>query len=107
MLKSLHPPIALTQIACCALLFGGTLGAEETDSGYQAIFDGKSLDGWHGQPHFSPTKLAEMSEQDRQAQLAKWDADAAQPSLRGNTTESIPDRIRQVLTDRTMVMRFI
>ena len=78
MLKPFYASTALTQAACCALLFTGTLLADDHDSGYQAIFDGKTLDGWHGQPHFSPTKLAEMSEEDRKAQLAKWDAEAAQ-----------------------------
>ena len=78
MLKLFFPSIALTQIACCALLSIGTLQADETDSGYNAIFDGKTLKGWHGQPHFSPIKLAAMSDEDRKAQLAKWDAEAAQ-----------------------------
>jgi hypothetical protein len=78
MLKPFFPSIALAQIACCALLSVGTLQADETDSGYNAIFDGKTLKGWHGQPHFSPIKLAAMSDEDRKAQLAKWDAEAAQ-----------------------------
>lgn len=78
MLKPFYTSIAITQAACCALLLTGTLKADDTDSGYHAIFDGKTLDGWHGQPHFSPIKLAEMSDTDRKAQLAKWDAEAAQ-----------------------------
>ncbi len=52
--------------------------AENPPTGYVPIFDGQSLDGWHGQPHFDPAKLAAMTEQDRQAQLEKWNADAKQ-----------------------------
>ena len=78
MLKPFSPPTVLTQFACCALFFTGTLLADDTDSGYHPIFDGKTLDGWHGQPHFSPIKLAEMSDDDRKAQLAKWDTEAVQ-----------------------------
>ena len=61
-----------------SLLLASSLSADETDAGFEAIFDGKTLNGWHGQPHFSPTKLAEMSQEDREAQLAKWNEEAAQ-----------------------------
>ena len=44
--------------------------------GFEAIFDGESLDGWHGRPHFSPIKLAEMTEEAREAKLQEWMADA-------------------------------
>ncbi len=53
------------------------LGGEPPE-GFQAIFDGESLEGWHGRPHFSPLKLAEMPEQERQSKLAEWMADAEQ-----------------------------
>ena len=84
MSKSLRYLTSLTQTACyslflaSSLLLASSLSAEETDAGFEAIFDGKTLNGWHGQPHFSPTKLAEMSQEDREAQLAKWNEEAAQ-----------------------------
>ena len=46
-----------------------SVSADQPPAGFQAIFDGKTLDGWHGRPHFSPTKLAEMSEQERKQKL--------------------------------------
>ncbi|MCG8649321.1 MAG: DUF1080 domain-containing protein [Pirellulales bacterium] len=52
--------------------------ADSPPQGFHSIFDGKSLDGWHARPHFSPIKLAEMPEQERQAMLAQWMADARQ-----------------------------
>jgi hypothetical protein len=45
--------------------------------GFRALFNGKDLTGWHGMPHFSPYELAAMSEEDRAAKLAAWQADAA------------------------------
>ena len=50
--------------------------ADEPPVGFHAVFDGESLAGWHGRPHFSPIKLAAMPEQERQAKLDQWMADA-------------------------------
>ena len=46
------------------------------DDGFVSIFNGKDLNGWHGRPHFSPYKLAEMADEEREAKLAEWQADA-------------------------------
>jgi HEAT repeat protein len=43
---------------------------------FHALFNGKDLSGWHGQPHFDPRKLAAMSKTDRDSQVAEWTADA-------------------------------
>jgi len=40
--------------------------------GFTALFNAKDLDGWHGQPHFDPRKLAAMSPLKRDVQLAAW-----------------------------------
>lgn len=45
--------------------------------GYVALFDGKTLDGWHGMPHQNPHDLAAMSDEQRAAKVAAWDAEAA------------------------------
>jgi Domain of Unknown Function (DUF1080) len=50
----------------------------KTPPGFVAIFNGESLDGWHGMPHFDPRQLAKMSEADRAAKIAEWTADAKQ-----------------------------
>lgn len=50
--------------------------SETVPGGFVRIFDGESIDGWHGMPHFSPIQLADMSEQDRKSKIAEWTADA-------------------------------
>ena len=44
-------------------------------AGFRSLFNGQDLSGWEGRPHFSPLKLAEMSDEDRAAQQAKWNED--------------------------------
>ncbi|MCA9137805.1 MAG: DUF1080 domain-containing protein [Planctomycetales bacterium] len=63
--------------ACLAAVasFVSTSNAEES-AAFQPLFNGQNLDGWHGRPHFSPYKLAEMSEEERKAKLDEWQADA-------------------------------
>lgn len=41
-------------------------------SGFTALFNGKDLDGWRGGTTFDHRALLEMSEDDRQAKIAKW-----------------------------------
>ena len=45
-------------------------------SGFESIFDGETLDGWHARPHFSPIKLAEMSEEERAEKMSTWMSEA-------------------------------
>jgi hypothetical protein len=56
--------------------FGMLAQADSPPAGFTAIFNGENLDGWHARPHFSPIKLAEMPEAERQAKLDEWMADA-------------------------------
>lgn len=42
--------------------------------GFTAIFNGKDLTGWHGQPHLDPRKLDEVTEEQKQA----WAEETAQ-----------------------------
>jgi len=70
----------VTLAMLCALLC--SLAAQhamaEAPPGFVSIFNGRDLDGWHARPHFSPIKLAEMSEEERAAKMAEWMADAEQ-----------------------------
>ncbi|KAA5540516.1 DUF1080 domain-containing protein [Roseiconus nitratireducens] len=50
----------------------------DSPSTFQPIFNGKNLEGWHGRPHFSPIKLAEMSAEERKEKMAQWQSDAEQ-----------------------------
>ena len=46
--------------------------------GFASIFDGKSLNGWHGMPHTSPYDLAKMGKEEREKKVAEWTEDAKQ-----------------------------
>jgi len=63
-----------------SLLLAATPRAQAGDpqppKGFSLLFNGKDLTGWHGMPHFDPYKLAAMSEEQRQAHVEKWTADA-------------------------------
>lgn len=45
-------------------------------AGFVSIFDGKSLAGWHGMPHFSPYDLEKLSSEDREKKVDEWTEDA-------------------------------
>ena len=74
-------------LVCLVLLGGisGGIGAQETssvqlstgdyaktDDSFRSLFDGKSLEGWKAIPHFSPYKLEQMAEEEREEKLAGW-----------------------------------
>src|SRR3954453_2108096 len=41
-------------------------GATDPPKGFESVFNGKNLSGWHGMPHYDPYKLAGMPEGDRE-----------------------------------------
>jgi hypothetical protein len=49
----------------------GGLSQEQPPAGFTAIFNGMDLEGWIGLEHFDPRKLAEMTDEERKAKLAK------------------------------------
>ena len=67
---------SLVLLLMAALLPDLNATAEAPPEGFHAIFDGNTLDGWNARAHFSPLELAAMSEQERQAKLDEWMADA-------------------------------
>jgi len=50
--------------------------AESPPAGSVALFDGKTLAGWHGMPHFDPRALAKLSEEERARKIEEWTQDA-------------------------------
>lgn len=55
--------------------------AQESDADFAPLFDGKTLDGWHGRPHLHPDKYDEVSDEQKQ----KWaDEVAAHWSIDGD-----------------------
>ncbi|HEX9794877.1 MAG TPA: DUF1080 domain-containing protein [Planctomycetota bacterium] len=60
-----------------ALLFlaGTAFAQERAPAGFQPLFNGRDLDGWRGQPHFSPYDLAALSAAERAERQAAWNAD--------------------------------
>lgn len=62
----------------CLPAIADTVTSDESSGGLQPVFNGQNLDGWHGRPHFSPIKLAEMSAEEREAKLAQWQVETEQ-----------------------------
>ena len=73
-------PAAVAVASVHLFVFSAVLMAKEEEQspppGFVALFDGKSLTGWHGMPHFDPRKLAAMSDEERANKLAEWTKDA-------------------------------
>ena len=44
--------------------------------GFVALFDGETLAGWHGMPHFDPRKLAAMGDAEKVKKRTEWTDDA-------------------------------
>lgn len=68
-------------IVSCSIAIIVSLGQAEENQppeGFQALFNGKDLTGWHGMGHFDPRVLEAMSEEDRAAKRAKDLEDVAQ-----------------------------
>jgi len=65
-------------VACLAASFAVTslVQGAEPPKGFTALFNGKDLTGWIGMPHFDPNKLAAMSPEERNKQIAEWTEDA-------------------------------
>lgn len=55
-----------------------TFAENQPPQGFTALFNGSNLNGWHGQKHFDPSKLAAMNPADRLKQLADWWKEAQQ-----------------------------
>ncbi|MEC7407985.1 MAG: DUF1080 domain-containing protein [Planctomycetota bacterium] len=63
-------------LTCLLALLAIPALAADPPTGFEPIFDGKTMDGWHARPHFSPIELAAMEEDARQAKMDQWMADA-------------------------------
>ncbi|MGB7346523.1 MAG: DUF1080 domain-containing protein [Pirellulaceae bacterium] len=72
--------ISLAFLSALILIVSSVSGQDTTPQGsqFQPIFNGTDLAGWHGMPHFSPIELAAMSDEDRNAKIEQWTADAKQ-----------------------------
>lgn len=68
----------MLRTSLCALFLATTLTAfaeePQPPAGFTALFNGYDLAGWRGGSTFDPRKLAEMPEDQRQAQIDKWTA---------------------------------
>ena len=50
--------------------------AADTPDGFQSLFNGEDLNGWHGWTHAAMTDLPKLSSEDQQAKYDEWTADA-------------------------------
>ncbi|TWU36183.1 3-keto-disaccharide hydrolase [Novipirellula artificiosorum] len=62
--------ILFTSLMACLTCMPAS--AEAPPEGFRPLFDGKTLDGWQGRPHFSPIELAKMSESDATSKITDW-----------------------------------
>ncbi len=66
---------AASAAMAATLLLSGVSALQAADNqpptGFQALFNGEDLSGWHGMGHFDPRKLWDMSEKDRAEKRAK------------------------------------
>ena len=64
----------IASAACC--LLATSLRAQQSSpvppAGFQALFNGKDLSGWHGMPQLDPRKLKAMDPDERAGKLADW-----------------------------------
>ncbi|MEM9828516.1 MAG: DUF1080 domain-containing protein [Planctomycetota bacterium] len=77
------------------LMLGGVLmlgvdARADIPAGFTAIFDGKSLDGWHGEKTMNPRVLEAKPDAERQQLLAQW-AEQTQAHWRVKDGEIIND----------------
>jgi hypothetical protein len=63
-------------LAALGLVAVGANAVAQPPQGFESLFNGRDLTGWHGMPHFDPYQLAALSPEDRAAQIAKWTDDA-------------------------------
>jgi hypothetical protein len=65
-------------IACLISIAANTITLAQADppAGFQALFNGRDLSGWHGMDTFDPRKLAAMSDQEREQKIATLTEDA-------------------------------
>ncbi len=77
--KIFLPSLGRFSLATCLVVSAAFPAlAADPPAGFQPIFDGESMKGWHARPHFSPIKLAEMEEGARKEKMDQWMADAKQ-----------------------------
>ncbi|CAN5872619.1 DUF1080 domain-containing protein [soil metagenome] len=77
-----HPASLLSTLGLVASLFlSPVVRADEhiePPEGFEALFNGEDLSGWHGMPHFDPRKLEALENEERTEQIDKWTKDARQ-----------------------------
>jgi hypothetical protein len=70
--------LVLISLASLSDCFVSRCLADGAASAAVPLFDGETLNGWHGQPHLNPSELAGMSAEQRQVKQDQWNADVKQ-----------------------------
>ncbi len=105
---AIHRLLPARLLAACFAMAAGvgpvlSVAAQENNqppAGYEALFNGKDLSGWHGMGHFDPRQLAAMSAEQRAAKRAEdmqdveqhWTVDDGQLVNDGNGVYLTTDR---------------
>lgn len=69
---------SLVALGCWLMLTTMAHAEVRPPEGFKALFNGKDFTGWHGMPHFNPSKLAELGDDERDAKIEAWTDDAHQ-----------------------------
>ncbi len=78
-------------VSCMMAFAGGlppSLSSPQAPPGFAALYNGKDLTGWRGGDTFDHRKLLAMSETERAAQIAKWNA-----TMRAHWTAQGPELV--------------
>ena len=73
-MKSLQTWARIFSVGVVAAVVSGCLTAQEKDSRFVSLFNGKDLTGWRGGDTFDHRKLLAMPDDKRAEQIAKWTA---------------------------------
>lgn len=68
--------VALVHLVGASAVVLSQEGTQCPPPGFVALFDGKTLAGWHGMPHFDPRQLAAMSDEEKATKRTEWTGDA-------------------------------
>jgi hypothetical protein len=65
-------------LALGLMVYSAAVFAADPPNGFDPLFNGEDLSGWHARPHLDPTQFQTLSDQEREEKVAAWMEDARQ-----------------------------